>query len=140
MDVLWETKLPNLPPPRRGKVRDIYDLGKSLLIVATDRLSAYDFVIRPGIPGKGRILNQLSNFWFDRLAPLISNHLLATEAASFPASLAPHAELLSGRSVVVKKAEVVPFECVARGYLAGSARSPPGADLHARHQGRVRAR
>jgi phosphoribosylaminoimidazole-succinocarboxamide synthase len=120
MESLWESKLPNLPPPRRGKVRDLYDLGDRLLIVATDRLSAYDHLLRPGIPGKGKILNQLSNFWFERFAGTVPHHLLATDPAQFPASLTPHRELLAGRSVVVRKASVVPFECVARGYLAGS--------------------
>jgi phosphoribosylaminoimidazole-succinocarboxamide synthase len=118
---LWRTDLPGLPPPRRGKVRDVYDLGDTLLIVASDRLSAYDHVLRPGIPGKGKILNQLSNAWFARLAGLVPNHLLATEPADFPARLRPHAATLRGRAVVVRKAAVVPFECVARGYLAGSA-------------------
>ncbi|MCP3963822.1 MAG: phosphoribosylaminoimidazolesuccinocarboxamide synthase [bacterium] len=119
-EALWQTDLPDLPPPKRGKVRDIYDLGDTLLIVACDRISAYDHVLRPGIPGKGKILNQLTNFWFEELADLVPNHLLATEPADFPAVLAPHADTLSGRSVLVRKAEVVPFECVARGYLAGS--------------------
>ena len=118
---LWQTDLPGLPPPRRGKVRDVYDLGDTLLIVASDRLSAYDHVLRPGIPGKGKILNQLSNAWFERLGSRVANHLLATEPSDFPAVLQPHAETLRGRAVVVRKAEVVPFECVARGYLAGSA-------------------
>ena len=121
MSTVWETKLPNLPPPRRGKVRDLYDLGKQLLIVATDRLSAYDHVLTPGIPGKGKVLTQLSNFWFEKLADLTPNHLIATEPEHFPPSLAPHLELLAGRSVIVRKCEVVSFECVARGYLAGSA-------------------
>ncbi len=120
MEIVWETKLPNLPPPKRGKVRDVYDLGKSLLIVATDRLSAYDHVLEPGIPGKGKILTQLSSFWFEKLADVVPHHLLATDPVEFPPSLAPHGELLAGRAVVVKKAEVIPFECVARGYLAGS--------------------
>ncbi len=120
METVWETKLPNLPPPRRGKVRDVYDLGRQLLIVATDRLSAYDHVLRPGIPGKGKILTQLSNFWFSRLSGVVPNHLVTTCPDEFPASLQPHRELLAGRSVVVRKAEVIPFECVARGYLAGS--------------------
>ncbi|HZF12347.1 MAG TPA: phosphoribosylaminoimidazolesuccinocarboxamide synthase [Thermoanaerobaculia bacterium] len=119
-EALWETALPGLPPPRRGKVRDVYDLGETLLIVATDRLSAYDHVLRPGIPGKGKILTQLSNFWFARLGALLPHHLLATDPADFPAALAPHRDLLAGRAVLVRKAEVVPFECVARGYLAGS--------------------
>jgi phosphoribosylaminoimidazole-succinocarboxamide synthase len=117
---LWQSDLPGLPPPRRGKVRDVYDLGDELLIVASDRLSAYDHVLRPGIPGKGRILNQLSNFWFGRLSGVIPNHLLATDPEDFPASLAPHRALLRGRAVVARKARVVPFECVARGFLAGS--------------------
>lgn len=114
------TALPGLAPPRRGKVRDIYDLGDALLLVATDRISAYDHVLEPGIPGKGKILTQLSNFWFSRLEPRVPHHVLATEVEDFPAVLHPHRELLRDRSVLVRKARVVPFECVARGYLAGS--------------------
>jgi phosphoribosylaminoimidazole-succinocarboxamide synthase len=119
-DILWQSDLPGLPMPRRGKVRDVYDLGSEMLIVATDRLSAYDHVLQPGIPGKGKILNQLSNFWFERLAARVPHHLLATEPEDFPAVLKPHRNELRGRSVLVRKAQVVPFECVARGYLAGS--------------------
>jgi phosphoribosylaminoimidazole-succinocarboxamide synthase len=119
-DILWESDLPGLPAPRRGKVRDVYDLGYALLIVASDRLSAYDHVLRPGIPGKGKILNQMSNFWFEQLPPLLPNHLLATDVAELPAPLQAHRGQLAGRSVLVRKARVVPFECVARGYLAGS--------------------
>jgi phosphoribosylaminoimidazole-succinocarboxamide synthase len=115
-----ETALAGLPPPRRGKVRDVYDLGELLLIVATDRLSAYDQVLSPGIPGKGKILTQLSTFWFERLAGVVPHHLVAADPADFPASLAQHRALLAGRAVVVRKARVIPFECVARGYLAGS--------------------
>jgi phosphoribosylaminoimidazole-succinocarboxamide synthase len=115
-----ETALPGLPPPKRGKVRDVYDLGDRLLIVATDRLSAYDHVLSPPIPGKGKVLSQLTNFWFAKLHDLAPNHLLATEIADFPAELRRHADLLAGRSVIAKKARVIPFECVARGYLAGS--------------------
>jgi len=118
---VWQTDLPGLPPPKRGKVRDVYDLGDTLLIVASDRLSAYDHVLRPGIPGKGKILTQLSNFWFARLADVVPHHLIATDPADFPAALRPHSDLLRGRAVLVRKAAVVPFECVARGYLAGSA-------------------
>ena len=81
-EIIWQTDLPGLPPPRRGKVRDIYDLGESLLIVACDRVSAYDHILTPGIPGKGRILNQLTNFWFDELAERIPNHVLATDPAA----------------------------------------------------------
>jgi phosphoribosylaminoimidazole-succinocarboxamide synthase len=117
---VWNTDLPGLPPPRRGKVRDVYDLGDTLLLVATDRLSAYDHILRPAIPGKGKVLTQLSSFWFERLADLVPHHLLATEPADFPAAVRPHADLLAGRAVLVRKTRVVPFECVARGYLAGS--------------------
>ena len=118
-DAIWETHLPGLPPPRRGKVRDVYDLGDALLLVACDRISAYDHVLRPAVPDKGKILNQLSNFWFGKLA--VPHHLLATDPADFPAPLPDHAAQLAGRSVLVRKARVIPFECVARGYLAGSA-------------------
>lgn len=118
---VWSTELAGLPAPRRGKVRDIYDLGDSLLLVATDRLSAYDHILRPAIPGKGRVLNQLTVFWMDLLAAVVPNHLIATEVDDFPAELRRHRESLEGRAVLVRKAEVVPFECVARGFLAGSA-------------------
>jgi len=118
--VVWQTEMPGLPAPRRGKVRDIYDLEDALLIVACDRISAYDHVLQPGIPGKGRILNQMSNFWFDRLAGLVQNHLIATEVDDFPDELADYRGQLEGRAVLVRRAEVIPFECVARGFLAGS--------------------
>lgn len=114
------TSLPGLPPPRRGKVRDVYDLGDRLLVVATDRISAFDVVLSPGIPGKGAVLTQLSTFWFRKFGGLVQNHLVETDAAAFPAELASHAGLLAGRAVLVEKCRVVPFECVARGYLAGS--------------------
>jgi len=114
------TSLSGLPEPRRGKVRDIYDLGESLLIVATDRISAFDVVLSPGVPDKGAILTQLSNFWFAHFASDVPNHLLETDVAKFPAAVAPHASLLRGRSVLVRKCRVLPFEWVARGYLAGS--------------------
>lgn len=117
---LLATALPGLPPPRRGKVRDVYDLGETLLIVATDRISAYDHVLSPGIPGKGVILNRLSAFWFERLAGVMPNHLLAIDPQAFPDPLRRYADLLRGRAALVKKAQVIPFECVARGYLAGS--------------------
>ncbi|HEY6322032.1 MAG TPA: phosphoribosylaminoimidazolesuccinocarboxamide synthase [Thermoanaerobaculia bacterium] len=119
-EAVWATDLAGLPPPRRGKVRDVYDLGETLLLVATDRLSAYDHVLRPAIPGKGKVLTQLSSFWFGRLGDSVPNHLLATDPADFPADVRPHAALLAGRAVLVRKTAVVPFECVARGYLAGS--------------------
>ena len=113
--------LEGLPEPRRGKVRDIYDLGDRLLLVASDRVSAYDFVLSPEIPDKGKVLNQLTNFWFDRLGDVVPNHLIETDVGRFPAELQAHASYLDGRSVLVRKAEVVPYECVARGHLAGSA-------------------
>jgi phosphoribosylaminoimidazole-succinocarboxamide synthase len=119
--LLWQSDCPGLPAPRRGKVRDLYDLGETLLLVACDRISAYDHILRPGIPGKGKILNQLTNFWFDRLEKVVPHHLLATDPADFPAAAKPYADQLRGRAVLVKKSAVVPFECVARGYLAGSA-------------------
>jgi phosphoribosylaminoimidazole-succinocarboxamide synthase len=115
-----QTSLPGLPPPRRGKVRDVYDLGDKLLIVASDRISAFDVVLSPGIPDKGTLLTRLSSFWFRRFADVVPNHLLETDAARFPSLLEAHRDLLSGRSVLVKKCRVVPFECVARGFLAGS--------------------
>ncbi|MCH9648162.1 MAG: phosphoribosylaminoimidazolesuccinocarboxamide synthase [Deltaproteobacteria bacterium] len=118
--MLWNSQVPGLPQPRKGKVRDIYDLGSELLIVATDRLSAYDHILQPGIPGKGKILTQLSNFWFDQLEDLVPHHLIETDSSLFPAPLAAQGELLKGRSILVRKAEVIPFECVARGFLAGS--------------------
>lgn len=113
--------LEGLPEPRRGKVRDIYDLGDRLLLVASDRVSAYDFVLSPEIPDKGKVLNQLTNFWFDRLGDVVPNHLIETDVGRFPTELQAHAAYLDGRSVLVRKAEVVPYECVARGHLAGSA-------------------
>ena len=119
-NALMQSHLPGLEEPKRGKVRDIYDLGSELLIVACDRISAYDHVLRPAIPGKGKILTQMSTFWFDSLTHLAPNHLVATDVRDFPALLAPHRDQLRGRSVIVRKAHVVPFECVARGYLAGS--------------------
>ncbi len=119
-DAVWQTDLPGFATPRRGKVRDVYDLDDRLLIVATDRLSAYDFVLTPGIPGKGKILNQLSAFWFERLADVVPHHLLTIRPEELPEPLRPFRALLAGRAALVRKAQVVPFECVARGYLAGS--------------------
>ncbi len=106
--------------PIRGKVRDIYDLGDKLLIVATDRISAFDVVMTSGIPLKGTVLTQISLFWFDFLAGLVENHLLSDKIADFPQPFCDHAEQLSGRSMLVKKVDVLPIECVIRGYLAGS--------------------
>ncbi|MBK8724494.1 MAG: phosphoribosylaminoimidazolesuccinocarboxamide synthase [Holophagaceae bacterium] len=116
---LLATDLP-FPVFRRGKVRDVYDLGDRLLLVATDRISAFDCVMPEGIPGKGRILTQVANYWFLATADLVPNHLRATVVEDFPPELAPYADLLRGRAVVVKKTAPVPVECVVRGYLAGS--------------------
>jgi phosphoribosylaminoimidazole-succinocarboxamide synthase len=114
-----ETHLSGARLSRRGKVRELYDLGEALLLVASDRISAYDCVLSPGIPDKGKILTQLSNFWFQKFDD-VENHLIETEVTRFPEPLQGDGPILEGRSVVVKKAEVIPFECVARGYLAGS--------------------
>jgi len=113
--------LPGVPLFRRGKVRDTFDLGDRLLMVSSDRVSAFDVIMPNGIPGKGRVLTQLSNFWFARVAGLVRDHLVATDPADFPAELRAHADLLRGRAVLVRKAERVDIECVVRGYLAGSA-------------------
>ncbi|NQW05172.1 MAG: phosphoribosylaminoimidazolesuccinocarboxamide synthase, partial [Acidobacteria bacterium] len=118
--VVIDTSLPGLPLARRGKVRDVYDLGDTLLIVATDRISAFDYVLGSGIPDKGRVLTQLSAFWFARLAALTPHHLLSVDVEDFPAVLRPHRDVLRGRSMLVRKTSPLPVECVARGYLSGS--------------------
>src|SRR3989440_3814495 len=117
-DALLQSTIPL--PVRRGKVRDVYDMGDSLLIVATDRISAYDVVMPNGIPDKGRILTALSLFWFEKFGPDFENHLIATDVNKYPQNLRQYASQLTGRSMLVRKAQVVPIECVARGYLAGS--------------------
>jgi phosphoribosylaminoimidazole-succinocarboxamide synthase len=117
MTAILETSLP-FPLARRGKVRDVYDLDEHFLFVATDRISAFDVVLRPGIPDKGRVLTQISNFWFSKVHD-IENHLVETRFSKFPSEVRAHSEL-RGRSVIVKKCDVIPIECVARGYLAGS--------------------
>jgi phosphoribosylaminoimidazole-succinocarboxamide synthase len=118
LDALLHSNLPF--PVRRGKVRDVYDLGDNLLIVATDRISAYDVVMPNGIPDKGKILTALSLFWFEKYGRQFENHLLAARMKDFPVPLRKFSEQIAGRSMLVKKATVVPIECVARGYLAGS--------------------
>jgi phosphoribosylaminoimidazole-succinocarboxamide synthase len=120
MTAVRETKLPGLTLRGRGKVRDIYDLGDSLLIVATDRISAFDVVMAEPIPDKGKILTRISAFWFDATRDILNNHLISTHAGDFPKQCAPHRELLEGRSMWVRKAEPLPVECIVRGYLAGS--------------------
>ena len=118
--VLLETTLPGYTLLRRGKVRDVYDAGEHYLIVATDRISAFDVVLPNGIPGKGKVLTQISIHWFNQVADIIENHLVATEIDDFPAKLRAHRGLLEGRSMLVKKAGVLPVECIVRGYLSGS--------------------
>jgi phosphoribosylaminoimidazole-succinocarboxamide synthase len=114
------TNLGETPLLGRGKVRDLYAVGDALLLVATDRISAFDHVLATGIPGKGKILTQISLFWFDLLSSLVPNHLIAADVSKFPAALHPYAGQLEGRSMLVKRAAMFPVECVARGYLAGS--------------------
>ena len=114
------TEFPGLKLLSRGKVRDVYDLGAELLLVATDRLSAFDHVLPNPIPDKGKVLNQISAFWFARTQRTVLNHVLATDVEDFPEALRPHAATLAGRSMVVRKLKMFPVECVARGYLAGS--------------------
>jgi phosphoribosylaminoimidazole-succinocarboxamide synthase len=118
---LLQTNFPTLPPPRRGKVRDIYDCGESLLIVATDRISVFDVVLPTGIPGKGKILTQLSCFWFDQTRDIVRNHVITTDPQRYPETCRLYRDILTGRSMLVKKAQPLPVECVVRGYLAGSA-------------------
>ncbi len=118
-EVLLETKLP-LPLVARGKVRDIYDLDDSLLFIASDRISAFDCILGSGIPCKGRILTQMSLFWFDFLQDVVPSHLLTANVAEYPRKLSRYRKKLDGRSMLVKKAQMIQVECVARGYLAGS--------------------
>ncbi len=120
MTDLLKTNLGDIPLLGRGKVRDLYAVGDALLLVATDRISAFDHVLGTGIPGKGKILTQISLFWFDLISDLVPNHLIATDVRDFPAVLQPYSDQLEGRSMLVKRAAMFPVECVARGYLAGS--------------------
>ncbi len=116
--VVWETHLSGVPLRSRGKVRDLYDLGDKLLIVATDRLSAYDVVLPTPIPDKGRVLTQLSLFWFNQLGEVVPNHVLS--ATELPPEVAPYREQLAGRTMLCRRTEPIPIECVVRGYLSGS--------------------
>ncbi|GDX64005.1 phosphoribosylaminoimidazole-succinocarboxamide synthase [Chlorobiota bacterium] len=114
------TDIPGIPLFRRGKVRDVYDLGDALLIVATDRISAFDVIMEDPIPGKGKLLTELSMFWFDKTRHIIDNHIISTDPSEYPSILSPYHALLEGRSMLVKKTKPLPIECVVRGYLAGS--------------------
>jgi len=118
--ILLDTDLPGIPRHARGKVRDVYQVGEQLLIVATDRISAFDYILPTGIPDKGRVLTQLSIFWFDFLRDLTPTHFLTARVAEYPEPLRHYRDQLEGRSMLVKRAQMVEIECVARGYLAGS--------------------
>ena len=118
--VVLNTALPDVAPAKRGKVRDLYDLGDSLLIVATDRLSAFDVVLPDGIPNKGKVLTQISAFWFRQLADVVPNHLLSIAIDDFPEPFRSHPEIFAGRSMLVRKTKPLAVECVVRGYISGS--------------------
>ncbi|MBS6870558.1 MAG: phosphoribosylaminoimidazolesuccinocarboxamide synthase [Collinsella sp.] len=107
-------------PDSRGKVRDIYDAGENLLMVATDRISAFDFILPDEIPFKGEVLNRISAFWFDKFADIVPNHLVSIDPADFPEEFAEYRDYLAGRAMLVKKAQTIPVECIVRGYLTGS--------------------
>lgn len=119
-DIIMETKLADIKLLRRGKVRDVYEIGDFLLIIATDRVSAFDVVLPNGIAGKGNILTQISLYWFDRMKDIAENHIVATEVKDFPEALHKYKDILEGRSMLVKKAGPMPVECIVRGYLSGS--------------------
>ena len=118
--VVRETDFPTLKLLQRGKVRDMYDLGDAYLMVATDRMSAFDVIMPDPIPDKGVVLTQISLFWFDIMAPLVNNHVITADVSRYPESCQPYAADLQGRSIVVKKAQPLPVECVVRGYITGS--------------------
>jgi phosphoribosylaminoimidazole-succinocarboxamide synthase len=117
---ILHTHIAGRSPDRQGKVRDIYDFGDRLLLVASDRISAFDFVLGSGIPDKGKVLSQISAFWFARTSHIVANHVISTDVADFPPEAASHADVLAGRSMLVRRTEPLPIECVARGYLSGS--------------------
>jgi phosphoribosylaminoimidazole-succinocarboxamide synthase len=118
--VIVETNLPDIKLLRRGKVRDVYEVGEFLLIVATDRISAFDVVLPNGIAGKGKVLTQISLYWFGQMKEIIENHIVATEVKDYPGVLQKYRDVLEGRSMLVKKADPMPVECIVRGYLSGS--------------------
>jgi len=117
---LLQTDLDGLALHRRGKVRDVYEIGDELLIVATDRISAFDYVLGSGIPDKGKVLTQLSGFWFERMGDLVPHHLISMAVEEFPAAARAHADQLRGRTMLARRTDPIPIECVARGYLSGS--------------------
>jgi len=119
-DAIVATTLEGLTPFRQGKVRDLYEVGEHLLIVATDRISAFDYILATGIPDKGAVLNQLSAFWFGLMTDIVPNHVIATDPAAYPEPARRHAGVLRGRSMLVRRTQPLPIECVVRGYLSGS--------------------
>jgi len=119
-DFVLETNFPKLNLLKRGKVRDIYDMGNALLMVATDRISAFDVIMNDPVPGKGKILTQISLFWFNAVRDLVDNHVISSNVADYPEACQAYAENLDGRSMLVKKADPLPIECVVRGYISGS--------------------
>lgn len=120
MNAIPETLFKTLPLKRQGKVRDIFDFGNTLLLVTTDRLSAFDVVLPDPIPDKGKVLNQISVFWFEKMAGIVGNHLVTTDVNAYPAVCRPYREALEKRSMLVKKADPLPVECIVRGYISGS--------------------
>ena len=118
--IILKTEFPDVQLVKRGKVRDIYDLGEHLLLIATDRISAFDVVLPSGIPGKGRVLTQISLYWFKEMDNIVQNHIEAVDVKDFPKRLHKYADILEGRSMLVKKSDPLPVECVVRGYLSGS--------------------
>ena len=118
--VLTQTELLKLPLYSQGKVRDIYGLGDHLLFLASDRISAFDYILATGIPDKGKVLTQLSLFWFDFLRDIVPNHVVTADAGRYPKSIQPYADQLRGRSMIIRRAKMFPVECVVRGYISGS--------------------
>lgn len=120
MSAITEINIPGLKKFKSGKVREVYDLGDQYLFIASDRISAFDVVMPDGIPNKGQVLNMISKFWFDRTSDLVKNHMISTNINDLPDELTPYKNILKGRSMIVKKAELLPVECIVRGYLIGS--------------------
>lgn len=119
-EAITRLDLPGIAKFKSGKVREVFDLGDTLLFVASDRISAFDCILPTGIPGKGHVLNQLSAWWFERTTGIVPNHMITTDISRYPAEFRPHAEVLKGRSMLVRKAQLIPVESVVRGYLIGS--------------------
>lgn len=120
MSAITHIELPGINKFKSGKVREVYDLGDNYLFIASDRISAFDVIMPDGIPNKGQVLNMISKFWFERTENVVKNHMISTDVSDFPEILKPYEEILKGRSMLVKKAELLPIECIVRGYLIGS--------------------